>query len=48
LAIPIKLNEQDLPISIQVIGKRYEDYKLLQMGKAMNKYVDKFDYSSNK
>jgi Asp-tRNA(Asn)/Glu-tRNA(Gln) amidotransferase A subunit family amidase len=42
LALPIKLNEQDLPISIQVIGKRYEDYKLLQMGKVLDDFSEKF------
>ena len=48
LSIPIGLSEQQLPISIQVVGKRYEDFILLQMGKILNKYIDKIDYPLNK
>jgi Asp-tRNA(Asn)/Glu-tRNA(Gln) amidotransferase A subunit family amidase len=33
-----------LPIGIQVIGKRYEDLKLLEIGKVLDKYSEKITY----
>ena len=44
LALPIGLSEQLLPIGVQVIGKRYEDFKLLQIGKILNSYLQKLAY----
>jgi amidase len=48
LALPIGLSRQQLPIGIQVVGKRYEDSKLLQIGKVLNKYIDRIEYPLNK
>lgn len=47
LALPIGLSADQLPIGIQVIGKRYDDFKLLQMGKTLNKYIEKIEYPLN-
>ncbi|MCX6265937.1 MAG: amidase family protein [Bacteroidetes bacterium] len=48
LAMPIGLNSRHLPIGIQVVGKRYEDFRLLQIGKALNKYIDRIEYPLNR
>jgi amidase len=48
LALPIGLSGQQLPIGIQVVGKRYEDFKLLQIGKILNQYIDRIAYPLNK
>ncbi|MFZ6744285.1 amidase [Undibacterium sp. JH2W] len=48
LALPIGLSKQQLPIGIQVVGKRYEDFKLLQIGKILNSYLDNIEYPSVK
>lgn len=44
LSMPIALSNDSLPIGIQVIGKRYEDFKLLEIGKLLNEYSEKFNY----
>ncbi len=41
LSMPISLSSESLPIAVQVIGKRYEDFKLLEIGKVINRYTDK-------
>ena len=48
LAMPIGLSDQNLPIGIQVVGKRYEDFNLLQLGKILNNYIDRIDFPLNK
>ncbi len=47
LAMPIGLSCQHLPIGIQVVGKRYGDFRLLQIGKTLNKYIDRIEYPLN-
>ena len=47
LAMPIGLSSQKLPIGIQVIGKKYSDYRLLNVGKVLTNYAEKIDYSLN-
>jgi amidase len=47
LGLPIGLSRQQLPIGIQVVGKRYEDCRLLQIGKVLNKYIDRNEYPLN-
>jgi len=44
LSMPIALSKDSLPIGIQVIGKRYEDLKLLEIGKVLDKYSEKITY----
>jgi len=44
LAMPIGLSSQKLPIGIQLIGKRFSDYRLLKVGKVLTSYTDKFDF----
>ena len=48
LALPIGFSSQQLPIGIQVVGKRYQDFKLLQTGRTLNKYIDRIEYPLNK
>jgi amidase len=48
LALPLGLSGQQLPIGIQVVGKRFEDFKLLQIGKILNQYHDRIEYPLNK
>ena len=48
LALPLGLSGQQLPIGIQVVGKRYEDFKLLKIGKILNEYIDRPKYPLNK
>lgn len=48
LAMPIGLNSRHLPIGIQVVGKRYEDFRLLQMGKTLNNCIDRIEYPLNR
>lgn len=40
LSMPIALSKDSLPIGIQVISKRYEDFKLLEIGKILNEYSE--------
>jgi Asp-tRNA(Asn)/Glu-tRNA(Gln) amidotransferase A subunit family amidase len=46
--MPIALSENSLPIGIQVVGKRYEDFKLLMIGKIIDEYADKFTFPLQK
>ena len=48
LVLPLGLSGQQLTIGIQVVGKRFEDFKLLQIGKILNKYIDRIEYPLNK
>ena len=45
LSMPIALSKDTLPIGIQVVGKRFEDFKLLMIGKKIDEYADKFNFS---
>jgi len=42
LSMPIALSKDSLPINIQVVGKRYEDFKLLEIAKILDDYSEKF------
>lgn len=48
LAMPLGLSGQQLPIGIQLVGKKYEDFKLLQIGKSLDKYLDRLEYPLDK
>jgi len=48
LSMPIALSQDSLPIGIQVVGKRYEDFKLLLIGKTIDEYADKFTFPLQK
>ena len=47
LAMPIGLSNQNMPVGIQLVGKRYEDFNLLRIGKILNNYIDRIDYPLN-
>lgn len=44
LSMPISLSKDSLPIGVQVIGKRYSDFKLLKIGMVLDDYSEKFKY----
>jgi len=44
LSMPISLSEHSLPIGVQVIGKRYSDFRLLKIGMVLDDYSEKFKY----
>lgn len=44
LSMPIGLSEESLPIGIQVVGKRYQDYRLIEIGKVLDDYSMHFYY----
>ncbi len=44
LSMPISLSKDSLPIGIQVIGKRYSDFRLLNIGKVLDNYAEQFKY----
>lgn len=43
LSMPITLSRESLPIGIQVIGKRYEDFRLLKVGEVINDFTEEFN-----
>ncbi len=44
LSMPISISKNSLPIGVQVIGKRYSDFRLLKIGKVLYDYAEKFKY----
>lgn len=48
LSLPVTLSKDSLPIGIQVVGKRYEDFKLLMIGKIIDEYADNFTFPLQK
>lgn len=44
LSMPIGLDSNGLPIGIQVVSKRFNDFKLLEIGKILNEHADKLTY----
>ncbi len=44
LSMPISISKECLPIGIQVIGKRYSDFRLLKIGMVLNDYAEQFKY----
>ncbi len=44
LSMPISISKDSLPIGIQVIGKRYSDFRLLKIGMVLDHYAEQFKY----
>lgn len=44
LSMPISLSKEALPIGVQIIGKRYADFRLLKMGMVLDDYAEKLKY----
>lgn len=44
LTIPISFSKDSLPIGVQVIGKRYSDFRLLKTGMVLDDYSENFQY----
>jgi len=44
LSLPIGLSSNSMPIGVQVVGKRYHDFDLLQIGKVLARYSDTISY----
>lgn len=48
LSIPIGLSKGSLPIGVQLVGKRYDDFRLLKIGEELDKYHDRIIYPLEK
>jgi amidase len=48
LSMPINVNSNSLPISVQIVSKRYDDFRLLAIGKVLDKYHEKIVYPLNR
>lgn len=44
LSMPISVSKDSLPIGIQVVGKRFSDFRLLKIGMVLDDYSEKFKY----
>lgn len=44
VSMPVGLSETGLPINVQVVGKRYSDYRLLEIVRVLDQYKSAFDY----
>lgn len=44
LSLPIGLSQQQLPIGIQLVGKRNQDFRLLAIGKVLDQYLEQLEY----
>ncbi len=44
LSMPISISKDSLPIGVQVIGKRYSDFRLLKIGMVLDRYAEQFKY----
>lgn len=44
LSMPIGLSKGSLPIGVQLVGKRYDDFRLLNIGKELDKYHNHITY----
>jgi amidase len=44
LSMPIGLSKGLLPIGVQLVGKRYDDFRLLKIGKELDKYNNHITY----
>ena len=44
LSMPISLSKDSLPIGVQLIGKRYSDFRLLKIGMVLDDCSEKFKY----
>ena len=44
LSMPISISKDSLPIGVQVIGKRYSDFRLLKIGMVLHNYAEQFKY----
>ncbi len=44
LTMPIGLSTENLPIGIQLVGRRFDDYNLLNICKVLNEFSDKITY----
>jgi len=48
LSLPIGLSQQQLPIGIQVVGKRNQDFRLLAIGKVLDQCLEQLEYPLNR
>lgn len=44
LSMPISLSKDSLPMGVQVIGKRYSDFRLLKIGMVLHNYAEQIKY----
>lgn len=48
LSMPISFSSKSLPIGVQIVSKRYDDFRLLAIGKVLDKYHEKVVYPLNR
>lgn len=48
LSMPISFNSNSMPIGVQIVSKRYNDFRLLAIGKVLDKYHEKVAYPLNR
>ena len=44
VSMPMGLGESGLPVNVQVVGKRYNDHRLLKVAKALSQYSEEISY----
>lgn len=44
LVMPVDMSGDSLPVAVQVVGKRYDDFKLLAVGKVLDRYSEKIAF----
>ena len=44
VSMPVGLGESGLPVNVQVVGKRYNDFRLLNVAKALSRYSEEIPY----
>jgi amidase len=44
LSMPVGLDSDGLPVGVQIVGKRYYDYRLLHHGKILSQFTDEIVY----
>ena len=44
VSMPVGLGESGLPVNVQVVGKRYNDFRLLNVARALSRYSEEIQY----
>jgi amidase len=48
LSIPIGFNRDTMPIGVQIVGKRYDDFRVLKIGKVLDSFIEKIIFPLSK
>jgi amidase len=47
VSMPVGMGESGLPVNVQVAGKRYHDFRLLNIARVLEQYAEKMVYPLN-